>query len=388
MKSDFYNILWIDDEWDKMTTFKCECEEMHHLHLEPFRTRKDGMDAFDQNPDHWHAALLDAKMYDEDENEVPKLTGLRKAKQHLDTHGLSYFISTGQADLISNDDFSDLVGKYYIKGNDDEKLIKDMLLTIENSEEYKVRVLYNDVFSALIDLNISQYADAILINILVPLHFPAKDQNFKPGYHYNKLRHLIEYLFRAFNTVGILPDVCIDEKQRVNLNQSSLYLAGKNATILGIRYGDEGARVIPEYIESIVHAVLDLGNVHSHTAKLESEDEQKLSTIFQSAKSRYIIFGLTLQMCEVIIWFAHYFNEHNNREVNLSFCKQLGYQLKYKNKEFVPEQDENGNWHCKDCLVLIWESKPGKIRLTEVSPNTNNQTKSIYPYFARYQKLK
>ena len=59
-----YNILWIDDEWDKMPLFKDRCEEIHNLHLEPFRTRKAGIEALERDLDHWDAVLLDAKMFD------------------------------------------------------------------------------------------------------------------------------------------------------------------------------------------------------------------------------------------------------------------------------------------------------------------------------------
>ena len=109
-----YNILWIDDEWDKMPAFKQECEELYNLKLEPFRTRKAGMQALEDNLEKWHAVLLDAKMFDESENEQASLAGLGKAKAHLDRlsvkKAIPYFISTGQPDLLDDHNFKALFG--------------------------------------------------------------------------------------------------------------------------------------------------------------------------------------------------------------------------------------------------------------------------------------
>ena len=133
-----YNILWIDDEWDKMPLFKSRCEEIHNLHLEPFRTRKAGIEALERDLDHWDAG---------------------KAKQRLDELSLKrvipYFISTGQPDLISDENFKDLYGDYYIKKKDDARLIEDMLKAIQNSDKQQIKTIYQDVFSAIDDLDIS-----------------------------------------------------------------------------------------------------------------------------------------------------------------------------------------------------------------------------------------
>lgn len=394
--NNMYNILWIDDEWDKMPLFKTRCEEMHNLHLEPFRTRKAGIEALEYDLEHWDAVLLDAKMFDEDENETAKLTGLGKAKQRLDELSLKrfipYFISTGQPDLISDDNFKDLYGDYYIKKKDDERLIKDMLKAIQSSDKQQIKVIYHDVFSAIDELEIDQYAENLLMDILLPLHYPSKAPNFKPVYHYNQLRQLIEYIFRVCNKVGLVPDKCIDNG-KVNLNQSSLYLAGKNAELLGIRYGVVGERVIPDYIENIIRSILDFGNVHSHTVDLDDEDTLKIEKILRTSKSRFIVFGLTLHLCEALIWFAEYISKHDDKEINLFYCTDLksinatsNSKSKYLNNTFVPEQDEDGCWHCGECLVGIkyWES--GELIITKLTENTDKKTKSKYPFYASFKK--
>ena len=392
-----YNILWIDDEWDKMPMFKKECEEFNNLHLEPYKTRKAGIDALIRDIDHWDAVLLDAKMLDENENETPSLIGLGKAKQKLDElsfrRNIPRFISTGQPDLISDQNFKEMIGDYYVKGNDDEKLINDMKEAIANSDRQQIKTKYFDVFSALSDMGISQYTDSILMDIFMPLHYPAKEPNFKPVHHYNQLRQLIDYLFRSCNEVGLVPDQCIIDG-KVNLNQSSLYLAGKDAEKIGIRYGEKGERIVPEYIEGIIRSVLEFGNIHSHTVELSEEDSQKIYKILKSAKSRFIIYGLTLQLCEVIIWFAEYISNHNDKEINLVYCNTIQKEKpeshntysKYLNKVFIPEKDEDGVWHCEECFIGIKYWDKSELIITNISQNTNPKTQKKYPLYATFKK--
>lgn len=400
MAKNKYKILWIDDEWDKMTTFQLECKELYGLYLEPYRTRKAGMEALERNIDHWDAVLLDAKMFDENDNETASLTGLGKAKQRLDElsirRAIPYFISTGQPDLISDKNFKDLFGDYYIKGNDDVKLVDDMLKAIENSDSQQVKTIYKDVFEGLDKMGVRSYVEPILMHILLPLHYPAKEPNFKPADHYNQLRKLLEYLFRACNKVGLVPDQCMTDG-KVNLNQCSLYLAGKDAEKSGVRYGEKGERIVPDYVESIIRAILGFGNIHSHTDELEDEDNHKIESIFRTAQSRFIIFGLTLQICEVIIWFSEYIAKHDDKEVNLLLCNELQREeftkseadgaKKYLNREFVPIKDKDGIWHCEECYVKITSWESGKMELTEISLNTDKRTNTNYPYFARYKKI-
>ena len=394
-----YNILWIDDEWDKMPSFMQECEEAYNLKLHPHKTRKAGMEALEKDLKKWHAVLLDAKMFDETENEVARLKGLFNAIKQIERlstqKALPYFISTGQPDLLDNEEFEEMGGKYYEKGDDDEQLMEDIVAEIEKAESMQVRVIYEIAFHSLESLGISKYTDDVLLDILVPMHFTEKASSFKPVHHYNQLRQLIEYLFRACNKAGLVPDACIPNGI-VNLSQSSLYLAGKNAEKIGIRYGEIGERVVPEYIEKIIRSVLEFGNVHSHTVELDCEDIQKIENILRSSQSRYLIFGLALQLCEVIVWLSEYISTHNDTKTNLLKCQILPQSIEddidtseYEGKIFSPEKDPNGVWHCGDCELKITFWNSGRMRLKEVTVNGKWKNNKEYPYrfYAKYEKV-
>ena len=167
-----------------------------------------------------------------------------------------------------------------------------------------------------------------------------------------------------------------------------MYLAGKDCLKAGVRYGSPGEKVIPEYIESFIRAILDFGNTHSHTVELSADDQSKIEFIFHTKKSRYIIFGLTMQICEVITWLADYISKHNDKEINLLYCTELPKGCtEYNGREMEPIKDSDGIWHCGECVVAIQNWIPGKkMRLKDVQRNTRD-TKDKYPYFAKFDKI-
>ena len=391
-----YNIIWIDDEYEKQIQFMNECVEIHKINLKPFHTQREGMDELARNLSKWDAVLLDAKMYDESENEVAKTTGLTKAITKISelSHKkkIPYFISTGQPDLLSNELFEETFGKYYIKERDDVVLIEDMMNTIDSLPEKQIEYKYRDVYFAMGKMNLNVHAKDIITSILLAHHFPSNEVPFDPLVYYNQLRQFLEYLFRACNKIGIIPDTCIPDNV-VNLNQCSLYLAGKNANHIGVRFGEPGERVVPLYIELVLRTILELGNIHSHTVELDEEDHDTLNEFFRLAKSQNLIFGITLQLCDVLIWFSNYFQKNNDRQSNLLKCVKLNEEtpaekmMYYEGKEFIPEEDEEGIWHCSECKVCIQYWSFGKMRLKNVQPNTDKNSKNKYPYFAAYDRI-
>ena len=89
-----YNVVWIDDEYDKMSAFQEECEEIHGIKLYPFRTQKSGMDALDKNLDKWDGVLLDAKMLGIQEDDINIIARIndQEAIKNMVTSGLGISI--------------------------------------------------------------------------------------------------------------------------------------------------------------------------------------------------------------------------------------------------------------------------------------------------------
>lgn len=322
-----YEVIWIDDEWEKMDAFKEECEVIHHIHLHPFRTQKAGMDEFDKNPKKWDGIILDAKMLDESENEVPMLVGLRKAVQHINEKSLQrrvpYFISTGQPDLMSNETFEQSFGSYYIKERDDAKLIEDIKKTANESTRFLVKSYYNDAIEQLRLLN--DWGCEKILDILEAQHFPENE--IDPLLYYNPMRQILEHVFRAAHKVGLIPDEFIGkDKNDVNLNQCVQYLSGRNADWLGLRYGGAKDFIVPTHIRDMMFLVLNLGNINSHSTTFNEDELYKLGKYFEDnvCNSQYTIYSIALQVCEIVLFMNRYISSHKNREENLKMCKTFG----------------------------------------------------------------
>lgn len=289
-----YNVIWIDDEWEKMASFKEECEEIHQIYLEPFRTQKDAMDELDRHLDSWDAVILDAKMFDESEEETAMLTGLRKAIDHLNQlclrRRIPYFISTGQPDLMSDEIFHQSYGDFYIKGNDDEKLIEDLKKEVGKSSRHQIKVFYSDAIDKLNKLDLK--ACDTVIDIFESMHYPSSHPDFNPILYYNQLRQILELVYRSANIAGIIPNECISSSGEVNLSQCCHYLSGNDATVLKIRYGKKGERVVPKHIQDMMVHILSLGNINSHASKLSEEEENSLTNYIHdnvfNSRSSYI----------------------------------------------------------------------------------------------------
>ena len=133
-----YHILWIDDEWESMTSFIKNCKLRHNLELHPYKTQKEGLDAFGENQAYWDAIILDAKVLDENEHEVANIGSLYKAVARLRTefNDIPYFVSTGQPDLTKAEHFesfckSTYSQRYYEKVVDDEQLCQDIIKAVD-----------------------------------------------------------------------------------------------------------------------------------------------------------------------------------------------------------------------------------------------------------------
>lgn len=402
----YYEVIWIDDEWEEMETFKEECEVIHQIKLYPFRTQKAGMEALDNNLKRWDAILLDARMLDQSEdNEVAKLDGLRKAIEHINQLSLRrripYFIFTGQPDLMDNETFEQSFGKYYNKRRDGQKLIEDMKTAISQTTRFQVKAFYPEAIRYLFQIN--DDAKEYVIDILETMHFPLTHPDFSPVLYYNQLRQILEWIFRKANRYSIVPNECI-VNSNVNLNQSCCYLCGKDAKNIGIRFGEKRSendydRIVPKYIEDMMFMILNLGNINSHTTILNEEEKRQFESFLKNNvnNSRYLIFSLALQMCEIAIWFGKYIENCQDEEYYQRMCKKIG--IPQTNSESDTDiiddreltgiiEEHNGFFHIGNKFYLNpktvqqrgWCGK--KVEIVEYDTNTNKESRDKYKYFA------
>lgn len=387
-----YEVIWIDDEWEKMDAFKEECEVIHHIHLHPFRTQKAGMDEFDKNPKKWDAIILDAKMLDESENEIPMLVGLRKAVQHINEKALlrkvPYFISTGQPDLMSNETFEQSFGVYYIKERDDAKLIEDIKKAANESGRFRVKSYYCDAIEQLRLIN--DWGCEKILDIFEAMHLPNKE--IDPLLYYNPLRQVLESVFISANKFKLIPDELVNGQ--VNINQCVQYLSGRNADVVGIRYGRKQDSIVSPHIKDLMFQILNLGNVNSHSTILGDKDLKKLKSYIDSnvCNSKYLIFSLALQVCEIVLYISKCVKNHQDISENTKMCKTIGtVELIDDNLTHCIVKSKRKSYETKFVLLKSYVERKNligkKVVVVDYQDNTDKDTKQKYPYFAKVEPL-
>lgn len=393
-----YNVIWIDDEWDTIgNAFIQICEKRHKIHIKAFKTRREGMEALEQNLKFWDALILDAKAFNNDINEVADLDGLYEAIRQIQRleakRHIPYFVLTRQPDLMDNRMFEQSVGRFYKKDAvGQSKLIADLKEEVSKSTRFQIKTNYLD---AIEQLNaIDSWCSEKILDILEAMHFP--DKNIDPLLYYNPLRQTLEYIFRKANKASIIPDEFIGkEKDDVNLNQCVQFLSGGNATWIGIRYGGAKESVVPSHIKDMMFQVLNLGNINSHSRTLTDKELKKLGVYFKEkvCNSQYLIYSLALQICEIAVFMGKYIAINNDVEKNKKLCKTFGTIERIEGNESicVIKSKRPGRESCI-CISADYVTSKDligkKVVVIEEKKNIDTATKEVYPYFAsRIQSL-
>ena len=389
-----YNVIWIDDEWDtRGTSFIQTCKLRHQIYISPYKTRKEGIAALENNLKYWDAVILDAKAYNNSENEVADLDGMYAARERLielrQQRHIPCFVLTGQPGLMGDKSFEKAVGKFYDKKKPEEvnQLISDLKEEVSKSNRFQLKSIYHDAVEQLSDISIEACED--FIDILEAMHHP--ELPFTPKLHFNPLRQALECVFRYANKVGIIPDLFfIDD--RVNINQCFMYLIGCDAKNVGVRCSE---RIAPYHIQNMMSMIVNLGNANSHSKMSESEIQTAEDKIIKDGmSSRYLVYSMALQLCEIAFWMNRYVSEHPDKDDNLKKCIPLESEEKVEKKEMLDDsevigllEEHEGICHMGVKFSVLLKHKEWlgkKIRVINYVDNTSTKTRQ-YPYFVREQ---
>lgn len=362
-----YNVIWIDDEWDEMTEFKDDCEDLH-IHLQPFSYQKAAMDELDKHPNSWDAVILDGEIKDKSEHEEPSTKGLLNALMYLaEKHKqIPRFISTGKDKVKNNEMLKD--ERIYVKGDDDEILFDDIRNIIDNIERYRVKLLYKDVIDLL--GNINKDVCESIISIFEKMHNPDSDISFDSKLYYNQIRQALECVYIVANKKGVIPDECFSGG-RPNIDQCYRYLVGDPAFHAGVRYGQQGEHVVPEYIGAMMAMIKNIGNEFSHPN--------------ENSKTHYLLYSLTLNLYEIANWIYRYIEEHPDRDENLKKCVKIEMPTNEDLEGIIEVQKIyhiGKRFGVNPGFVLKngWVGK--RVKVVKYGTNTDENIKMIYPYFA------
>ena len=247
--SNSYHILWIDDEWEEMTSFQKYCKLHYNMELTPFKTQKEGLDTYAKNPTFWEAVILDAKVLNESEQEVASVAGLQNAVLRIkeEFKELPYFISTGQPDLLSDNMFKSIFPVFYEKEVDDEKLCDDIIQTINEQPNRIIKNKYPEIFS----WEEGTIADEVLSIIKI-----YENREFANADTFNKVRKVLDWIMSYLYDYGLLAI----KFNGTNLSECSKFLVNSKLQ-----------DVVPVHIQRHLYSLVTIANEGSHRQHIDEK---------------------------------------------------------------------------------------------------------------------
>lgn len=361
-----YKILWIDDEHEALDGFKTQAR-MEGIDLVSFKSKNEGLNEIKMNYNLYDGVLLDAKIF-ENENDVKgseDVDHVFRLKEQLVSLPKKFeiFVLTGQKELFEDKSFHRAFKKVFRKGSDEDedRLFSDIKEAADKQEDTQLRHKYHRVFEVCTEKYIGEAAAEDLLFLL-----KIKDNDIDSDKYLNKIRHVIEDLFKAFNTHRLLPTEFIEHG--ISLNESSKFLAGESEE-KGYRHKD--STHLHSQVAHFLKSILFITQNASHRSPTEK--------YIKEIKTPFLYKSTLYQLLDVLVWFKIHIDSNPKTE-NWEKIETILYKGEIR-------QDENGNYYCGEFIFPYKKIhnilKEGEIvKIIREDLNNNIRTKHIYPKFA------
>ncbi len=180
----------------------------------------------------------------------------------------------------------------------------------------QLRHKYANVLEVCTDKYIGEDSAKYLLQILRSIDKP--NEKFDDELYFNQIRIILESMFRAANKLGLLHDLCV--KGRVNLAESSLFMSGEATKHLGIAC--QRAH-FTKLISDSVKSILFITGAASHTSDPDIKNNINLQEYRKMLSTPYLLYSLTFQLMDILIWYKQYADANSNYSTNLMHWKTL-----------------------------------------------------------------
>ncbi len=317
-------VLWVDDKYKTLEGIYESAEDCG-IELIGFKSAEEALLELEK-PENYDAVVLDGLFYLNivDQGTPTKQTAFIKVASKLKVLKekgiiLPWFILSGQISFTLDENSSveglaDLDyanGKVFEKNKEEEDLWIELKKAVEQIPLYKLKQEYRQAFEVCTEKYIGVDAQKQLLNILSNIRNPNNE--FDDELYFTQIRIILEYMFRSANKFGLLHNACIKKNGNVNLTESSLFLAGKETLHLNVRCGISH---FPKLIADSVQSVLLITGAASHTTDPEIKNNIDLLTYRKIIRTPYLLYSLTFQLMDVLVWFKKYVDLNPNIEDN------------------------------------------------------------------------
>jgi hypothetical protein len=295
MEEHLINVLWIDDEHEKLTGILGRARR-NGIRLVPFKSLV-GLEELEKSYAMYDGILLDAKFFksEDDEAGTEDTSNVHRAKERILKLPKQFdiFILTGQAEAFNDATFNKVFDKVYKKGSDQEmdRLFSDLRESAQSQVDAQLRFEYKSVFDLCTPLYLGTHVGVEILALL-----KVTDTTNMPG-HFNAMRKIVEDLFLAFNNHRLLPDEFV--KPTVSLNPSQRFLAGlkqgEHTDARLSKYTHNQETQLPSTISSGLKNLLHVVQAGAHRSEVD-EHVRKMNNLF-------LFKSMLFQLLDILVWF-------------------------------------------------------------------------------------
>jgi hypothetical protein len=193
-------------------------------------------------------------------------------------------------------------------------------------------VYYPDVFKAIKNARLDVDLEIFMEELLLPIHSMSYS-----GIEYNdkmtKVRKCIELIFQSMAQHGLLPnkkqgnqlimhDILVDKRGGINNTWCSMIIAG-----LDIKKGENiiiksSRNILPNVLKDSFQRLIEISAANEHAENKGANEEQQKNSRQTSAflakigNAPYLLRGMVMELCNIILWYAAYLDEHDDEEIN------------------------------------------------------------------------
>lgn len=309
-----YNVMWIDDEHEKMSGFKLQAAQ-NDIVLNSFKSSNAGIAELIKNYSLYDGVLFDAKFFEDEDDAAGSedLSALNKVKESLMQLPKKFemFVLTGQAQLFEDKTFNTFVPKFYRKGiaDDINRLFADLKSSADNQLDTQIRHEYHRVFAVCADSYLGSKTESILLSAILNGESEDIQDNLNS---FNMLRGVLEVLFKRLNEIQIIPNLIFEDNGWIN--RSSLFLAGKHKDYKWI-----DNPIHPTILKNL-HHLLDIVQDASH--EIPDKLSLKVKDFVEKNNTNYLYKSSLYLLLDILVWYKDFVDAHRDIELNKTkWCK-------------------------------------------------------------------
>lgn len=381
-----YNVLWIEDEPEKQEAF-VENAYLEGINIFQFSTNKAGRDELMSDINAYDAVILDAKGFEESEDEAAKLSGLNTTITFLNSLSkkIPYFIYSGYLDKDENASVRELLSnvEIFTKGTDTQQLFDRIKEEADKQLDTQIKHEYARVFEIANEKYLGVQAFDPLLGLLKQVK-ELKDFETSIDY-FSPIRKLIESSFDKLAEYQLIPD--------------EIHKAGINPTVKFIcnnKYNSDFTSTIDYMHPTMAYYLDNLVFTLQDSQHLKEGLKLKVDHYVSEIKSPYFFKSLVFQLLDYLIWFKSFIDnyESKNKEEPIWSKKESSNIIKELENTLIGKlkQDSDGNYFINQYIFQYTKihgiyNIDDEIEIVKSIENSN-KTKDKFPFFVvNFKKL-